>query len=252
MKFRKLFFEGAEGDRLAARLDAPEHGKPAAHAIFAHCFTCTKNIKAAANISQALTRQGIAVFRFDFTGLGESEGDFADTNFSSNIEDLISAAGYLSSNDAAPRILIGHSLGGAAVLQAALRIPSVTAVVTIGAPSSPEHLTRHLVSIEDRIERKGEADVLIEGRSFTIKRQFLEDLKQTRMEATIKALDQALLIMHSPMDEIVGVENAGKIFAAARHPKSFVSLDRADHLLSDRKDSAYAGAVIAAWASRYI
>ncbi len=252
MKYQKFFFEGAEGSRLSARLDTPENGKPAAHAVFAHCFTCTKNFKAAANISQALTRQGIAVFRFDFTGLGESEGDFADTNFSSNVEDLIAAADYLKAKDSAPKILIGHSLGGAAALQAAVRIPTVTAVVTIGAPSSPAHLTRHLVSIKDRIEKEGEANVVIEGRNFRIKRQFLEDLKQTRMEETIRALDRALLVLHSPMDEIVGIENAGKIFAAARHPKSFVSLDRADHLLSDRKDSNYAGNVIVAWVSRYI
>ena len=170
MKFRKLFFEGADGHRLSARLDSPENAAPAAHAIFAHCFTCTKNIKAAANISQALTRQGIAVFRFDFTGLGESEGDFSETNFSSNVEDLIAAAEYMKLNLGAPKILIGHSLGGAAVLQAALRIPSAAAVVTIGAPSSLEHLYRHLVSIEDDIEKNGAADVLIEGRQFTIKR----------------------------------------------------------------------------------
>lgn len=252
MQFKKLFFEGTEGNRLAARLDTPEHEKPAAYAIFAHCFTCTKNIKAAANISRALTRRGIAVLRFDFTGLGESEGDFADTNFSSNVEDLIAAADYLESIDAAPRMLIGHSLGGAAVLQAALRIPSAKAVVTIGAPSSPDHLAHHLVSIEDRIERRGEAEIRIEGRPFRIKRQFLEDLRKTRMEAAVKALDRALLILHSPLDAVVGVDNAGKIFAAARHPKSYVSLDRADHLLSDRRDSDYAGAVIAAWASRYL
>jgi putative redox protein len=252
MQFKKLFFRGADGQKLAARLDSPEDAEPAAHAVFAHCFTCTKNIKAAANISQALTRQGIAVFRFDFTGLGESEGDFADTNFSSNVEDLIAAAEYLKSNFTAPKILVGHSLGGAAVLQAALDLPSVTAVVTIAAPSSPEHLSRHLVSIEDRIEKQGEAEVLIEGRRFTIKRQFLEDLKGNHMDRTVKSLDRALLVLHSPLDEIVAVENAGEIFAAARHPKSFVSLDRADHLLSDRKDSIYAGNLIAVWASRYI
>ena len=252
MQFEKLFFKGAEGDRLSARLDLPENGSPVAYAIFAHCFTCSKNIKAAANISQALTRRGIAVFRFDFTGLGESEGDFADTNFSSNVEDLVAAAAYLDADGHPAKILIGHSLGGAAVLQAASRISTVVAVVTIGAPSSPGHLIRHLGEAEDQIEREGEAEVVIEGRNFKIKRQFLEDLKQTRMEATIQSLGCALLILHSPVDEIVGVDNAARIFTAARHPKSFISLDRADHLLADRKDSNYAGTLIAEWALRYI
>jgi len=252
MKFKNLTFTGAYGDKLSARLDLPEEGAPTAYAIFAHCFTCSKNYKAVGNISKALTREGVGVFRFDFTGLGESEGDFADTNFTSNVGDLVAAAKYLQTEYGAPKMLIGHSLGGAAALQAATEIPSTTAVVTIAAPSSPASLTRRLKDVQDRIEREGEAEVLIVGRPFRIKRQFLEDLRKTRMESTIRQLNRALLILHSPVDEIVGIENAAQIFAAARHPKSFVSLNGADHLLSDRKDSNYAGKLIAVWARRYI
>lgn len=252
MKFRNLTFLGAYGDRLSARIDLPEEGAPIAYAIFAHCFTCSKNYKAVGNISKALTRGGIGVFRFDFTGLGESEGNFAETNFTSNVEDLIAAADYLESEYAAPKMLIGHSLGGAAALQAATRIASTTAIVTIAAPSSPASLTRRLKGVQDRIEREGEAEVFIVGRPFKIKRQFLEDLRKTRMESTIDRLNKALLILHSPVDEIVGIENAAQIFAAARHPKSFVSLNGADHLLSDRKDSDYAGNLIAVWAKPYL
>lgn len=252
MKFEKLKFENAEGLRLAARLDLPDGRRPLAHALFAHCFTCGKNIKAAHYISLALTEAGLGVLRFDFTGLGESQGDFADTNFSSNVDDLVAAAGFLKTEFQGPELLIGHSLGGAAVIQAALELPSVKAVVSIAAPAEPDHVTRTLGRSAETIERKGAAEVELVGRRFTIKKQFLDDLKFTSMQTALNKLNRALLVMHSPLDETVDIENAGRIFQAARHPRSFVSLDRADHLLSDPADAGYAGRLIAAWASRYI
>jgi putative redox protein len=252
MQFKNLEFKNNDGQTLSARLDFPVDGKPVAYALFAHCFTCSKNIKAIAHISRALTREGLAVLRFDFTGLGESEGDFADTNFSSNVDDLILAADFLKSNYQAPQILIGHSFGGAAVLQAASRIPSSTAVVTIGAPSDPQHVTHALGSATASIQKEGQADVTLAGRTFTLKKQFLDDLDFVNMADTLKNLDRALLILHSPIDETVGIENAAQIFQAARHPKSFVSLDTADHLLTRSADSLYAGSVIAAWARKYV
>ena len=252
MQFEKLQFKNKDGQTLSARLDIPLDSKPLAYALFAHCFTCSKNTKAIAHISRALTREGLAVLRFDFTGLGESEGDFADTNFSSNVEDLIVAAEFLKSSYQAPEILVGHSFGGAAVLQAAGRIPSATAVVTIAAPSDPQHLTRALGSATASIQDRGQADVNLAGRTFTLKKQFLDDLNFVNMSEALKKLDRALLVLHSPIDETVGIENAARIFQAARHPKSFVSLDKADHLLTDAADSHYAGSLIAAWASKYL
>ena len=252
MQFKNLEFKNKDGQTLSARLDFPVNGEPMAYVLFAHCFTCSKNIKAIAHISRALTREGLAVLRFDFTGLGESEGDFADTNFSSNVDDLILAADFLKSNYQAPEILIGHSFGGAAVLQAASRIPSSTAVVTIAAPSDPQHVTRALGSATASIQNQGQADVTLAGRTFTLKKQFLDDLDFVNMANTLKNLDKALLILHSPIDETVGIENAAQIFRAARHPKSFISLDTADHLLTDSADSLYAGSVIAAWARKYV
>jgi len=251
MSSKKIRFPNSEGDKLAARLDRPD-GQETAFALFAHCFTCSKDLRAVGAISRALNRQGIAVLRFDFTGLGESEGDFADTNFSSNIEDLVAAAAYLEDQHEAPRILIGHSLGGAAVLQAATRIESSRAVATIGAPYDPEHVKHHLEDAIDEIKQEGEARITLAGRSFTIRKQFLDDLAATRMEDTIGALSRALLIFHSPVDRIVGVENAARIFKAAKHPKSFVSLDEADHLLTDSADAEYVGVVLAAWARKYV
>jgi putative redox protein len=252
MQFKNLEFKNKDGQTLSARLDLPVDEKPAAYALFAHCFTCSKNIKAIAHISRALTREGLAVLRFDFTGLGESEGDFADTNFSSNVDDLILAADFLKSNYQAPEILIGHSFGGAAVLQAASRIPSSKAVVTIAAPADPRHVTHALGSAAASIQKRGKADVTLAGRTFTLKKQFLDDLTFVNMADTLKNLDRALLVLHSPIDETVGIENAARIFQAARHPKSFVSLDTADHLLTRSADSLYAGSVIAAWAHKYI
>jgi putative redox protein len=252
MQFKKLEFKNKDDQTLSARLDLPVDGKPLAFALFAHCFTCSKNIKAIAHISRALTREGIAVLRFDFTGLGESEGDFADTNFSSNVDDLIVAADFLKSNYEAPKILIGHSFGGGAVLQAAARISSSTAVVTIAAPADPQHVKHALGRATETIQSQGEADVNLAGRTFKLKKQFLDDLEFVNMKATLQNLNRALLVLHSPIDETVGIENAAQIFQAARHPKSFISLDTADHLLSNPEDSLYVGAVIAAWALKYV
>ncbi|MGD2269531.1 MAG: bifunctional alpha/beta hydrolase/OsmC family protein, partial [Desulfobacterales bacterium] len=234
------------------RLDLPVDSRPLAYAIFAHCFTCTKNIKATANISRALAREGIAVFRFDFTGLGESEGDFADTNFSSNVDDLVAAAEFLAAEFEAPRILIGHSLGGAAILQAAPKIPSSVAVATIGAPSDPSHVMRAMGPFKEKIETDGEAEVMLAGRAFKIKKQFIQDLEMTHMRDTIQNLKKSLVVFHSPLDQTVGIENAARIFKAARHPKSFISLDKADHLLTNPQDSQYVGMVIAVWARKFI
>ena len=252
MQFKTLEFENESGQKLSARLDFPLDGKPIAYALFAHCFTCSKNLKAIAHISRALTREGVAVMRFDFTGLGESEGDFGETTFSSNVGDLVTAAQYMASNFEAPKILIGHSFGGAAVLQAAVKIPSSVAVVTIAAPADPGHVKHVLGSTRETIERQGEAEVDLAGRTFKIKKQFLDDLKFVNMQETLRHLDRALLIFHSPIDDIVGIENAAQIFQAARHPKSFISLDKADHLLSNLSDSRYVGTVIAVWSLKYV
>jgi len=252
MQFKNLEFANAAGQMLSARIDLPANAKPIAYALFAHCFTCSKNIKAISHISRALTREGIAVLRFDFTGLGASEGDFADTNFTSNVDDLVMAAEFMAKKYKAPQILIGHSLGGAAVLQAAAGIPAAAAVITIAAPADPGHVSYALGDSKEIIERRGEANVDLEGRIFKIKKQFLDDLESVRMQETIRNLNRALLILHSPVDSIVGIENAAKIFQTARHPKSFISLDKADHLLINQKDSLYVGSIIATWALRYL
>jgi putative redox protein len=242
----------AAGEKLGARLDLPIEGQPLAYAIFAHCFTCTKNIKAAAHISRSLNRQRIAVLRFDFTGLGESEGDFAETNFTSNVSDLVAVADYLAREFEPPRLLIGHSLGGAAALQAAHHIPSINGVVTIAAPFETSHLSHLLADSRAIADIEGEARVTIGGATFRLKKQFFDDLERTSMQQAINTLQRPLLIMHSPADKTVDIVNAMEIFAAARHPKSFVSLDQATHVLSEQQDSWYAGEVIAAWASRYL
>ncbi len=252
MSPRKLIFEGTAGDRLVARLELPVGEEPIAYALFAHCFTCSKDLKAAVNVSRALAARRIGVFRFDFTGLGESAGDFAGTNFSSNVGDLLAAARFMEQKLEAPRLLVGHSLGGAAVIKAAAGLESVKAVATIGAPAEPSHVTRLLTGSLQELEERGEAEVRIAGRSFRIRKQFLEDLEATRMEQAVGDLGGALLVFHSPVDRIVGIENAARIFGWAKHPKSFISLDRADHLLTDEADSQYLGAVLAAWASKYI
>jgi len=246
-----LRFPGSLGAELAARLDMPAL-PPRAFALFAHCFTCSKDSKAAAFIASALAEQGIAVLRFDFTGLGASEGDFSDTGFSSNVADLVAAADWLREHHEAPAILIGHSLGGAAVLAAAGRIPEARAVATMGAPSDPAHVKRLLKSSVEEIAARGEAEVELAGRRFRIRRDFLEDLESQSQRQAIAGLRRALLVMHSPVDDTVAIDNATDIFVAARHPKSFVSLDSADHLLTRREDARYAAAVLAAWASRFV
>ncbi len=250
-KSEKVSFTGALGDVLAARLDRPE-GTTKAYALFAHCFTCSKDIFAASRIAEGLNANGIAVLRFDFTGLGASEGEFANTNFTSNVGDLVAAANYMRETLDAPKILIGHSLGGAAVLAAAGDVPEVDAVCTVGAPSDPHHVANNFKDDIERIEADGEADVTLVGRPFKIKRQFLEDIASQRLMDKVANLKKALLIFHSPIDATVGIENAQDIYVAAKHPKSFVSLDDADHLLSRRADAVYCANVIAAWATRYI
>jgi putative redox protein len=253
MQFQKLYFKNADGKRLAARLDLPLDEKPTAFAVFAHCFTCTKNFNAVVNINRALATHGIAVLRFDFTGLGESEGDFSDTSFSTNVEDLISAAKFLTDAYEAPRLLIGHSLGGAAVIRAAKGIPSVEAVSTIAAPAELKGLLRFMGGPPpETIEKDGEISINISGRNFKIKKKLLDDLRQSNMDEAIRDLRRPFLIFHSPVDQIVSIDQAAKIFTAARHPKSFISLDKADHLLSNREDSLYVGSVLAAWASKYL
>lgn len=252
MKTKKVIFENQNGQKLAARLDMPIGRRAVAFALFAHCFTCSKNLNAVTHISRAMASKGIAVLRFDFTGLGESEGEFADTNFSSNIQDLVDAASYLKREYRSPRILVGHSLGGAAVIAAARVIESTEAIATIGAPFQPAHVSHLFGEQTEEIKSRGEAKIDIGGRPFMVKRQFLEDVAATNTETYIGTLRKALLILHSPGDNIVGIENAAKIYQAARHPKSFISLAGADHLLTDRKDSAYVGEVISTWAKRYI
>jgi len=251
MQTIKVSFTNSEGHALSGLLDKPV-GPTRAHALFAHCFTCSKNLKAASNISRSLTAAGIAVLRFDFTGLGQSEGDFAETNFSINVGDLISAARYLEKEHAAPAILLGHSLGGTAVLKAAADIPSALAVATIGSPSAPVHVKHLLADAHQEIEERGEALVDLGGRPFTVRRQFLEDLEQHDLPACVSGLRKALLVMHAPLDDTVNIACASELFQYAKHPKSFLSLDKADHLLSGEEDSRYAGRALAAWASRYL
>ncbi|MEQ9346505.1 MAG: bifunctional alpha/beta hydrolase/OsmC family protein [Thalassospira sp.] len=247
----KLTFDGAHGAKLAARLDLPE-GPVKAYALFAHCFTCSKDLTASRKIAESLTMEGIGVLRFDFTGLGGSGGDFASTNFTSNLDDLERAADFLRDEYEAPKILIGHSLGGAAVLAVAGRIKEATAVATIGAPADVDHVTHNFSEHLATIKETGETEVSLGGRPFVIKRQFVDDLAKHNLANAVGQMKKALLVMHAPLDQTVGIENAGRIFDAAKHPKSFVSLDQADHLLRDPEDAGYAASVIAAWAKRYI
>jgi uncharacterized OsmC-like protein/fermentation-respiration switch protein FrsA (DUF1100 family) len=251
MPTERFQFPGTDGQMLAAALDLPDV-EPAAYALFAHCFTCSKDSLAAARIAAALTARGIAVLRFDFTGLGSSEGDFANATFSSNVADLVLAADHLRNIRKAPAILIGHSLGGAAILAAAAAIPEARAVVTIAAPSDPAHVTHLFADRLDDIRTRGEVEVTLAGRPFTIKRTFLDDIAEHNLTAYVAKLHKALLIMQSPTDDTVGIDNATRIFLAAKHPKSFVSLDGMDHLLTKRSDAVYVADVIAAWAGRYL
>jgi len=247
----KASFQNQEGEILAGLLEMPE-GDAQAYAIFAHCFTCSKDIAAASRITRGLAKKGVAVLRFDFTGLGNSDGDFANTNFSSNLQDLISAASYLEENYAAPTLIIGHSLGGAAVLAAAHSINPIKAVVTIGAPATAHHIEHLFTGAKEEIYQQEQATVDLAGRQFTIKKQFLEDINRYNDIDHIAKLDKALLVFHSPIDDTVSIDEAAKIYTAAKHPKSFISLDKADHLLSRREDSEYVSEVIASWAARYL
>jgi putative redox protein len=247
----RVSFPGASGGALAARIERPA-GEPVAWALFAHCFTCSKDLRAAREITRTLADRGIAVLRFDFTGLGESEGDFADTDFSSNVEDLVAASDWLRSEHEAPRLLVGHSLGGGAVLVAAGLIPEAAAVATIGAPAGTQHLRETLLKEAPELEGTEAAQIELAGRPFRIKRQFLEDLADQSLEAAIAGLGKPLLVLHAVDDEIVPIEHGRRIFEIAKDPKAFVSLDGADHLLTDPGDAVFAGGVLAAWAERYV
>jgi putative redox protein len=251
MRSERFDFPNARGQTLAALLERPA-GEPAAVALFAHCFTCGKDNLAAKRIAQALAERGIAVLRFDFTGLGASAGEFANTDFSSNVDDLVAAADHLRRTLRAPALLVGHSLGGAAVLAAAERIPDAKAVATIAAPSDPGHVTGMFKDALADIRTQGEREVVLAGRPFRIRREFLDDVAERKLLPAVADLRKGLLVLHSPTDETVGIDNATRIFLAARHPKSFISLADADHLLTRRSDAIYAAHVIAAWAERYL
>lgn len=251
MQTEKFTFPGHSGDMLAARLDRPD-GMPKAVALFAHCFTCTKDIAAARRLSAALADNGFAVLRFDFTGLGHSDGSFETTTFSSNVADLHAAAAELVQRDLTPSLLIGHSLGGAAVLRAAPDMPSIKGVVTIGAPADPGHVTHNFGAAIDRIEEDGVAEVQLGGHPLRIGKGFLDDVATADLQPALASLNAALLVLHAPLDSIVGIENAGEIFLGAKHPKSFVTLDDADHLLSRKQDADYAAEMITAWSQRYL
>lgn len=251
MESRSIEFKGAFGDTLSAKLDVAE-SEVKACALFAHCFTCSKNLKAVVHITKSLANRGISTLRFDFTGLGHSEGDFANTNFSSNVDDLLSAAKYMEDELEAPAMLIGHSLGGAAVLHAAHNLQSVKAVATIGAPSDPRHVKENFAMKLDEIKEKGEAEVILAGRPFKIKKQFIKDIESAGSKEKISTLNRALLIMHAPNDRTVGIDNAAKLYRFARHPKSFISLHEADHLLTNPRYSRYTGNLIAQWSDVYL
>lgn len=252
MQTLRVGFDNGRGERLAARLDLPLRDRPRAYAVFAHCFTCSKNLSAAVNVSRTLVEHGWGVLRFDFTGLGDSEGDFAETHFSGNVDDLVTAARWLEAEHGPPRLLIGHSLGGAAVLRATGQLDCVRAVATLAAPARPDHVLALLDDHTETIEREGEAAVTLAGRGFTIKRSFLDDLRAQSMHDCVGSLGAALLVLHSPGDTTVGIDNASRIYGAAKHPKSFVSLDGADHLLTRGSDARFAANVIATWADRYL
>lgn len=247
----QIAIPNSNGETLHATLELPANKKVEQYAVFAHCFTCSSQLSIVRNISMELTQHGFGVLRFDFTGLGRSEGDFADTNFSHNLEDLITVNDYLSHHYQAPTLMIGHSLGGAAVLVAAAKLANIKAVATIGAPADALHVS-HLIADKEDIMEKGAASISIGGRPFTIKRQFLEDLENHDVHTIVPKLRIPILILHSPQDTVVGIENAAKIYQLAHHPKSFISLDGADHLLSKKADSLYAARSIATWADRYL
>ncbi len=252
MPSKTVTFANGRGQTLSGRIDFPVSGDAIAFAVYAHCFTCNKNLRAIGRITEVLGLHGIATLRFDFTGLGDSAGTFADTNFTTSVADLGAAVAFLTTDYEAPEILIGHSLGGSVALAAAADLASVRAVVAIAAPADPAHIRRHISADLDEIETTGEAEVLLAGRAFTIRKQLLDDVDNVRLDERVAELGKPLLVLHSPIDNIVGVANAGEILDWARHPKSFISLDGADHLISDDVDARYTADVIASWASRYI
>lgn len=252
MQSLKLSFANGRGQRLAANLDLPVATAPRCYALFAHCFTCSRNLRAIVHISRTLARAGIAVLRFDFTGLGESEGDFSETHFSSNVADVVAAARFLEQDYAAPRLLIGHSLGGTAMLAAAAQVASSKAVVVLAAPYHPTHLFHHFAAARDALEQQGEAEINVAGKAYRINRGWLDDLDGLHMEALLRDLGRALLILHAPGDAVVDVDNAARIYRVARHPKSFISLDDADHLLTADSDADYVGKLIVAWMEKYL
>lgn len=252
MNTEKLSIKNRKGEKLATSIDYPNHQKPKQFALFAHCFTCNSQFNAVRNISTALNKQGIAVVRFDFTGLGKSEGQFADSHFEANVEDLIDVNEYLTDHHKAPELLIGHSLGGAAAIVAASKLKNIKAVCTIGAPADVKHTTKHFANVADKLSEEEQAEVSIGGRKFTISGSFVNGFKKHNLPELIKALRKPILVMHAPFDETVDINNAHEIYTNAMHPKSFVSLDSADHLLSNKADSTYAGGIISAWVSRYI
>ena len=253
MSIQKISFENSSGEKLSAKLELPFDRKPHNFAVFAHCFTCNKNFTAVRYISSSLAAEGFGVLSFDFTGLGMSEGDFAATNFSGTVNDLFCAVEFLEKNYKSPSLIVGHSLGGAASILAASQLAEIKAVVTIGAPSAPQHVTNLLASGIEEIKEKGSASISIGGRPFLIKRQFVEDLEEQNLLSVVRGMQKkAFLFLHSPQDRIVGIDNAAELYKAAFHPKSFVSLDRADHLLSEKEDAIYVGDLIASWAARYV
>ncbi len=252
MNLIKVQFKNREGHELSGSLELPIDSKPHNFVLFAHCFTCSKNLTAVRNISAAMVSRGFGVLRFDFTGLGESEGEFSQTNFSGNVEDLIDAAEFLKVSYSSPSLLIGHSLGGAAAIFAAANIGSVRAIATIGAPSEPVHVKKQLKGKLSEIKYEGQATVQLAGREFTVRQQFLDDLEDKKLLACVKKIRKALLFLHSPQDAVVSIKNAEELYVNAHHPKSFISLDGADHLLSEKEHSLYTGEVIASWAQRYV
>jgi len=253
MQSEKISFTGAFGDALSAKIDYPDDGEVRSWVLFAHGFSIGKDLKPVRTISKALVEDGYGMLRFDFTGLGQSEGNFSDTNFSSNCADIRNAAAYLREHYKAPCIMIGHSFGGTATLKVASEIPECNAVATIGSPCDTKHIVHQFADQLEEIEEEGEAKVLLGGRPFVIKEQFLEDIERHDIAAEIEDLDRALMIFHSPQDKVVDIAHAAHIYGKARHPKSFVSLDRADHLLlKNPKDAEYVAHVLAAWAHRYI
>ncbi|MCM5664173.1 bifunctional alpha/beta hydrolase/OsmC family protein [Galbibacter mesophilus] len=252
MNIEKLQISNRNGQQLATSIDFPNHQKPKQFALFAHCFTCTSQLTAVRNISRALNNKGIAVVRFDFTGLGKSEGDFANSHFEANVEDLIDVNEYITTHFKAPQLIIGHSLGGSAAIVAASKLDNIKGVVTIGSPADIQHTARHFAGQVEDLKVGEKAEVVIGGRSFTISGEFVEGFKRHKLSETIKSLRKPILVMHAPFDEIVGINNAHDIYHSAMHPKSFISLDKADHLLTKKEDSMYAGEVISSWAGRYI